>query len=474
MSQSPSSSKKMLDSLNEIDPVAFYTSSDVLSPSKMPTISPVNITKSSPLTPSLPLISITQHPHINLVPILPCYLTICLRVIFLRTPEVGAYPSSDSIDTDKDNIPLKWSVQRIMVPISTKGKEKVTKETPRKRPFTRAISQKLMGDAIKSSETTTAENRRRRKSGDAVFEMPNADVVDVSIEVSEHECVGEDSPLGKQVKKTSKRKPKASISKRGDPTKEKGPKGNKVAPAVSKQTIVNNLRLQRVLGGWVFDLDIITKPGMDSLYDLVEIQSWTHLFQIKSPVLHEEEVRESYYNIEFAEDGSINTRVGEKSLHLDEDLLGQILEKLIKGEYQLMFEFVNKVLRPRTEKTTAASATDLFIMESICKFEPIDLPALMMEYMYKSVIEHKGKHVMGYGYFLTKVFHHFNIPVGTDKIDQLKHEREEMTVRVSNKDAEIALLKAKLLKAQTEGPGTAEVKELRKQNDVLLAQIAAL
>ncbi|KAG5585860.1 hypothetical protein H5410_046294 [Solanum commersonii] len=260
-----------------------------------------------------------------------------------------------------------------------------------------------MGDAMKSSETT-AKNRRRRKSGDAAFEMPNADVIDVSIEVSEHECVGEDSPLGKQVKKTSKRKPKASTSKRVDPTKEKGTRSqsNKDDHVVSKQIIVNNLRLQRVLGGRVFDLDIITKPWRDSLYDRVEIQSWTHLFQIKSLVLHEEEARESYYNIEFAEDGSINTRVGDKSLHLDEDLLGQLLEvpregirslvrksctteivkefskipntrrvgvqkKLMKREYQLMLKFVNKVLLPRTEKKTAASATDLFIMESLCK-----------------------------------------------------------------------------------------------------------
>ncbi|KAH0700721.1 hypothetical protein KY284_014936 [Solanum tuberosum] len=44
---------------------------------------------------------------------------------------------------------------------------------------------------------------------------------------------------------------------------------------------------------------------------------------------------------------------------------------------------------------------------------------------------------------------------------QLKHELEEMTVLVSKKDAEIALLKAQLVKAQTEGPGTTEVNELR-------------
>ncbi|KAK4707348.1 hypothetical protein R3W88_033122 [Solanum pinnatisectum] len=36
---------------------------------------------------------------------------------------------------------------------------------------------------------------------------------------------------------------------------------------------------------------------------------------------------------------------------------------------------------------------------------------------------------------------------------QLRHELEEMTVLVSKKDAEIALLKAQLAKAQTEGQG---------------------
>ncbi|KAG5624939.1 hypothetical protein H5410_010157 [Solanum commersonii] len=163
-----------------------------------------------------------------------------------------------------------------------------------------------------------------------------------------------DEKKGKQVKKLRKGKSKASVAK-------------------------------RVLGGRVFDLDTITKHGMNSMYDLVEIQSWTHLFQTKSLVSHKEEVREFYYNIKFEEDGSINTRVGDKSLHLTEDLLGKILEvpregtrsvvgktyivefvkecskipntrragtqkKLMKGEYQLLFEYVNKVLLPRTEK----------------------------------------------------------------------------------------------------------------------------
>ncbi|KAH0714930.1 hypothetical protein KY284_007835 [Solanum tuberosum] len=112
-------------------------------------------------------------------------------------------------------------------------------------------------------------------------------------------------------------------------------------------------------------------------------------------------------------------------MHLNEELLGKILEvpregtrsvvgkfctkqfakecsklpdmhcaviqkKLMKGEYQLLFEFINKVLLPRTEKHTIASATDLFVMEALSKFEPLNLPALMLEHMHKTVVEHKG------------------------------------------------------------------------------------
>ena len=47
-----------------------------------------------------------------------------------------------------------------------------------------------------------------------------------------------------------------------------------------------------------------------------------------------------------------------------------------------------------------------------------------------------------------------------DDQDQLKHEVEELTVRLSGKDAEIAILKAELLTAQTEGPGTFVVQAL--------------
>ena len=94
---------------------------------------------------------------------------------------------------------------------------------------------------------------------------------------------------------------------------------------VNKQTIVDNLSVQSVLAGRVFDMNIVKQPGMNTLHDIVVIQSWIHLFDPKAPVLYEEEVREFYYNIKFQEDGSIKTRVGNIEVYLDEELLGNIL-----------------------------------------------------------------------------------------------------------------------------------------------------
>ena len=197
------------------------------------------------------------------------------------------------------------------------------------------------------------------------------------------------------------------------------------------QEIVDNLRKQAVLAGRFFDMGIINLTGMDSLHDMVEIQSWMHLFNKKSPIIYEEEVHEFYYNIQCKEDGSILTRVNDIAVHLDEFLLGKILrvpregtrsvtgktcsiefvslvsklpttkvagffKKVMKSEYQLVFEFVNKILLPRTEKRTSATSADLFVMEMLCRFEALNLPALMFEHIYKTFIERKGIHGMGY------------------------------------------------------------------------------
>ncbi|KAH0636646.1 hypothetical protein KY289_036561 [Solanum tuberosum] len=136
--------------------------------------------------------------------------------MFDQAPEFGVYPSSDSTNTDEDNRPLRWIVQKKMVPISTKGKENVSEEIPKRRPFTRSDSKKLMGDAMKSSITTTAERRKKRKSSNVLFKIPDTNVVDVLIEDSEHEGVGKSSEarMEMQVKMPGKGKSKACVAKR--------------------------------------------------------------------------------------------------------------------------------------------------------------------------------------------------------------------------------------------------------------------
>ena len=47
-------------------------------------------------------------------------------------------------------------------------------------------------------------------------------------------------------------------------------------------------------------------------------------------------------------------------------------------------------------------------------------------------------------------------------------------MRLSSKDAEIVILKAELLKAQTKGPGTSVVQELKQKNVELRAKVVAL
>ena len=65
------------------------------------------------------------------------------------------------------------------------------------------------------------------------------------------------------------------------------------------------------------------------------------------------------------------------------------------------------------------------MMEMLCSFEALNLPGLMLEHIYKTVIERKGVHGMGYGYFLTEVFKHFKIPLSVGRVGTVKQTVSE-------------------------------------------------
>ena len=121
------------------------------------------------------------------------------------------------------------------------------------------------------------------------------------------------------------------------------------------QEVVDSLRNQAILAGRIFDMGIITLPGMDSLHDMVEIQSWLHLFNRKSLILHEEEVREFYYNVQFKEDGSILIPVNDIAISLDEEVLSKILRVPKEGTRSVLgktcsFEFASVISKTPTTK----------------------------------------------------------------------------------------------------------------------------
>ncbi|KAG5606002.1 hypothetical protein H5410_027494, partial [Solanum commersonii] len=371
----------------------------------------------------------------------------------------GTIQPSTIIDDeeDKDNRPLCWAVKKRMVPIYNKGKMKVTKEISAKQnPYhTRGLARKLISDAMKKNKVSTTESRRRRKTIVEENTVPEEAMVELSNEQDESETVSEDigqkkESVKRKVKEIAKRKREVSpdTEELFAESKREGSKSKimKVEKELTRDEKINILNKQKVLNGRVFDPEIITNQGMCNLADSVEIQAWTHLFIDHIPMIHEPQVRDFYYNAEFTEDGSLNTRIGDKNFHLKEERLGKILgvpiegimlvdgqpcsksfvqecgklpklncagipKKLLKGEYQLLSEFVNKVVLPRYEKRTVASMANLYLMEALSKFDPINFPTIMLEHMHKTLIS------------------------------QLRHELEEMTALFSKKDAKIALLK---------------------------------
>lgn len=200
---------------------------------------------------------------------------------------------------------------------------------------------------------------------------------------------GKDEPVKRRVKETAKRKKEESpdelFNEPGFESKKGlGSKSKKVKVEKELERI-KFLKTQKVLNERVFGPKIISKPGMCDFADDVELQSWTHLFVNHVLVLHEAQMRELYYNVAFVEDGSLNTQVGNRRLHLDEEMLGEILKvpregirsiagqscskgfvhecrklpklssaciskKFLKWEYQFYFEFINKVLFPNLRK----------------------------------------------------------------------------------------------------------------------------
>lgn len=97
-----------------------------------------------------------------------------------------------------------------------------------------------------------------------------------------------------------------------------------------------------------------------------------------------------------------------------------VSKKLLKGQYQLYFEFINRVLFPRPKKRTVATMTDLYLIEKLSILVKINFSAIMIEYMTKVYNMAEGKYGIAYGYLLNWKFEHYRIELSRGVMTTMK------------------------------------------------------
>ncbi|KAH0665346.1 hypothetical protein KY290_027599 [Solanum tuberosum] len=350
-----------------------------------------------------------------------------------------------------------------------KGKGKMVEshtKGDKRRYATRGEVQKLMGDALVANEVQTERNLRRKRDSHVLVEEPTSmpqhigssetDSDDMVRAVAKRKKEAEDERVkAKRAPKSVKKSPvKRNKVVKKAPSKPKSGKGSGMTiqkqvedKVLTREECIAELEKQKVLNGRVFDPKILTEYGMSTLFYYVSLQSWEHLFEAPTPYLHEPEVREFYYKMELLNDGGIRATVRGVKISLNEESLGIILgvpargirsiegckpssdfvqratkrggikrvglpKKFLRGEYQWLFEFNNKVLVPRSKKRIVASATDLFLMEQLDELKAMKFPGIMLEHIHMVLTWKIARHGIPYGYLLNYVFEHFGVALG--------------------------------------------------------------
>ncbi|KAG5599697.1 hypothetical protein H5410_031067, partial [Solanum commersonii] len=266
-------------------------------------------------------------------------------------------------DPTKPERKIKRNGHGKMVEFYTKG--------DKRRYATRGEVQKLMGDALVENKVQTERNWRQRRDSHVPVEEPTSMPQHIrSSEIDSDDMVRE---VDKRKKEAKDERVKAK----------RAPKSVKKSPVKGIMWFKRPLLNQNlVLNGREFDLEILTEDGMSTIYYYVSLQSLEHLFEAPEPYLHEPEVREFYYKMELLNDGSIHATVRGVTISFNEEIMGIIFgvpargirsiegckpssdfvqratkrgdikrvglsKKFLRGEYQLLFELVNKVLVPR-------------------------------------------------------------------------------------------------------------------------------
>ncbi|XP_059302244.1 uncharacterized protein LOC132054216 [Lycium ferocissimum] len=400
-----------------------------------------------------------------------------------------------------------------------------------------------MSDGEEEDKEATFLRKNSKSTGTSVA-VEKKTVVEGADESEKEEAVAE----GKKALKSSVKR-KSGFSEEGGSSKRrrvciKGLGSSRKRKQALEEERQHNLQGQKVLLGRVIDPELVGHKALEKLMKVPKSQQWDHLMEGPA-VVYENEVADFFVNIQYTDDYSLVCQVDAVEFTLNEELLGKILgvpihgvsrleegdkatadfklylfkrgqhvtteticKKQMKSHYQLLFEFVNKVMLPRTEKRYISSKTDLVLMETLDGGHSISLPGIMLQHMIKVVDVKDGKHGLPYGFLLTKVFEHFKVPLGkaskgtkkqmfsmstleececvikkggagtTSTISGLIEANEKIWLML-RLQVENTLLKAEITKLKLEGPGpsgdtTNEFVELREVNSSLMKKVAEL
>lgn len=103
-----------------------------------------------------------------------------MMIVFDKTLYFGRYPSSDSTDTEGENRPIRWMLEKRQLPVYKIGKEKFIESESIRKLYTRSDLKKMLADAMKAKAKSTARNQRKRTFRVSEFQMTSSDVVEVS------------------------------------------------------------------------------------------------------------------------------------------------------------------------------------------------------------------------------------------------------------------------------------------------------
>ncbi|KAH0742892.1 hypothetical protein KY290_030885 [Solanum tuberosum] len=277
------------------------------------------------------------------------------------------------------------------------------------------------------------EKSKKKGKIRSVFK-PDESVI-ATIEVSDGEKeeaekeVEEKSPVGRVKKKASLAEEFDKRERPSKGTKEAGPAEGPSFKKVKRRTIKVQ-KVEKVLKGRVIDPTVAEEPGLKELKEKVDCQGWSHFLLDSHPVVYEDEVCQFYKRFKLVKGDTVETTVkGVKISFTDQDL-GDILgvptvgcgrdagepRKVFKGEmtpaHKLLFELVNKCILPRCERRNEANCLDMLVMDVIDQGMLVNLPSLMVKHMTRAA---EGSHALPYGFWLTRVFTHFKVPLNVGK-----------------------------------------------------------